>query len=271
MKATKASREFRVPSFLLKGDYQSAFHHTDVALLLLDLDLTILDANDRCRQLLVRPGEELIGAPIDALFYLETDDFIPQLRRAVEQSTPARFAAEAVLKAGVEIKLSALIHHLDAADEGQILVSLREGSEPQGTEEAWRESEDRFRAMADNAPVMIWQSGTDKLCHYFNRQWLNFTGCHLHTEGIGLMERTAKASSLRGERLAGSDGEPKKLFVPWSGTTRAISPHQAILSAGLRVAGQPLLIGSTMETASTIGTEVSGATAASSREYALRK
>lgn len=36
--------------------------------------------------------------------------------------------------------------------------------------------EAQFRIMADNAPVMIWISGTDKLCYFFNQGWLNFTG-----------------------------------------------------------------------------------------------
>ena len=39
-----------------------------------------------------------------------------------------------------------------------------------------RESEDRFLRVAKAAPVMIWMSGTDKLCTYFSEPWLEFTG-----------------------------------------------------------------------------------------------
>ena len=37
-----------------------------------------------------------------------------------------------------------------------------------------RESEKRFRSMADSAPVLIWVSDEDKLFTYFNKQWLMF-------------------------------------------------------------------------------------------------
>jgi len=43
-------------------------------------------------------------------------------------------------------------------------------------EEALRESEGRFRTVADIAPVMIWMSGTDKEGVFFNKGWLEFTG-----------------------------------------------------------------------------------------------
>jgi PAS domain S-box-containing protein len=48
--------------------------------------------------------------------------------------------------------------------------------------EALRESEERFRHMADIAPVMIWMSGVDKLCNYFNKPWLDFTGRTMEQE-----------------------------------------------------------------------------------------
>lgn len=39
-----------------------------------------------------------------------------------------------------------------------------------------KESEERFRNMADNAPVLIWVADTSGERTYFNRQWLKFTG-----------------------------------------------------------------------------------------------
>jgi PAS domain S-box-containing protein len=48
--------------------------------------------------------------------------------------------------------------------------------------EALRESEERFRLVANTAPVMIWLSGPDKLCTYFNQTWLDFTGQPLQAE-----------------------------------------------------------------------------------------
>jgi PAS domain S-box-containing protein len=45
-----------------------------------------------------------------------------------------------------------------------------------------RESEERFRNMADTAPVMIWISGVDERANFFNRGWLNFTGRSLSQE-----------------------------------------------------------------------------------------
>ncbi len=52
----------------------------------------------------------------------------------------------------------------------------RELAEREQAERAVRESEERFRNMADTAPVLIWVSGPDKLVTFLNKGWLSFRG-----------------------------------------------------------------------------------------------
>src|SRR5213596_2282786 len=103
-------------------------------------------------------------------------------------------------------------------------------------EEELRESEGRFRAVADAAPVLIWMSGPDKLCNFFNKGWLEFTGRAIDqelgfgwTEGVhaedrhrcvGVYKRAfdAREPFTMEYRLRRSDGEYRWVLV--SGTPR---------------------------------------------------
>lgn len=44
------------------------------------------------------------------------------------------------------------------------------------------ESDERLRVTFDHAPLMVWMCGTDRLCTYVNRQWLEFIGRPLETQ-----------------------------------------------------------------------------------------
>jgi PAS domain S-box-containing protein len=86
---------------------------------------------------------------------------------------------------------------INAIPVGQIIGRLRETlkelsrhrqqlellvEQQRRTEHSLRESEDRFRAVADDAPALVWTAGPDGLCDYFNKTWLGFTGRTLEQE-----------------------------------------------------------------------------------------
>jgi two-component system CheB/CheR fusion protein len=51
-------------------------------------------------------------------------------------------------------------------------------------EQAMRESEERFRTVADNVPQVIWTNDADGKANYFNRRWYEFSGLS-YSESVG--------------------------------------------------------------------------------------
>src|SRR5215831_20769436 len=59
---------------------------------------------------------------------------------------------------------------------------IRAKAEDEMTREIRCEDEARLHVFADATPAMLWISGPDKLCTWFNKSWLNFVGSRLEQE-----------------------------------------------------------------------------------------
>ena len=83
---------------------------------------------------------------------------------------------------GDEFPIETSISHVESDGKVLFTVIVRDVTERANAEAALRESEERFRLVANTAPVMIWMAGLDKLCDYFNKPWLDFTGRPIEAE-----------------------------------------------------------------------------------------
>jgi PAS domain S-box-containing protein len=90
-------------------------------------------------------------------------------------------AAEIIKQGAVDYVLKDKLGRLPFAME-RALNEAKEKKSRRQAEEALRESEQNYRTLADSGQTLIWASGTDKRCNYFNRVWLEFTGRTLDQE-----------------------------------------------------------------------------------------
>jgi PAS domain S-box-containing protein len=158
-------------------------------LILLDIRMPEMDGFEVCRRLKDREStrdipvmfitaareveERVAGLALGAV------DCITKPFRREELLARVRTQLElGQLRAGLEKRVAQRTAELSLAVE----LLEREVTERRQAEQALRESEGRFRHMADTAPMMICTSGPDKLATFFNKVWLGFTGRTMEQE-----------------------------------------------------------------------------------------
>ena len=153
-------------------------------------DLFIEEQRDAMRALMARAlageafvvvaefGRPELGQPHWAIRYTP-------IRNARGEVVAAYHRAEDVsARMEMEAELRAALDRLDRSQSAEA-AALALAEERRRAEAAVRESEARFRTMADSAPVMMWVTDPVGQCTYLNRRWYEFTG-QVPPQGEGL-------------------------------------------------------------------------------------
>ncbi len=82
----------------------------------------------------------------------------------------------------VHVALSVRCARNEDGTVNYFIALLHDISDRHRIEQKLRDREQHFRTLADSGVALIWTSGLDKLCDYFNAPWLRFTGRTLEQE-----------------------------------------------------------------------------------------
>lgn len=105
---------------------------------------------------------------------------LDKLRHGQDAECELRFARPDGSSVWAIVSSSAL--KTDDAKPAGCLLMVTDITERKRANDQLRASEQRFRHTVDSLPELIWMSGPDKKCAFFNRTWLEFTGRSLEEQ-----------------------------------------------------------------------------------------
>jgi PAS domain S-box-containing protein len=136
-------------------------------------------ANDAAQKAFQKLADELYGKTDYELFPPETADLFTANDRQALSAESGIQTIETLEQADEVVHYSLVSKFpIPGADGEPTLIGgmAIDVTDRKRAEESLRESEQRFRRMADHAPVMIWVTESDGRCSFLGKTWYDFTG-----------------------------------------------------------------------------------------------
>jgi PAS domain S-box-containing protein len=166
--------------------FRTTFYQAAVGISHISLDGEWILVNDRYCQMLGYTEAELRQKTLMEITHPDDrEGVLSGRRRLLAGEISAHTMDKRYLRKDGSIFWASLYRALARDPDGNpkyFIGVVEDISERKRAEGALRESEERFRNMADTAPVMLWVSGLDRLCTFFNKPWLEFTGRTMQQE-----------------------------------------------------------------------------------------
>ena len=160
--------------------FRSVFRDAGIGMAIVSPGGAFLAGNDAFCNFIGYTEEELLGKTVESLTH--PDDwpvFSQRLDQALADGSSFQGVEKRCLHKSGKVLHGECTGSLIRDADGKALYFVAEVldiTERKRANQDLLESEQRFRLVANSAPVLIWMAGTDKLCTFFNKCWLDFTG-----------------------------------------------------------------------------------------------
>ena len=142
-----------------------------------DRELRCLYWNAAMERLTGLPAAGVLGCDMAAvLARIGPGDDGAAIRTVLDGAQAARFEQRTAASPESLLRSHCTPIQSEAGAVVGVAAIVRDVSEEHRIRQDLRETDARFRNMADAAPVLLWMSGSDGLCTFFNQTWLSSRG-----------------------------------------------------------------------------------------------